>query len=377
MLKRILIFFSVTLSLLFVNGIFSCQLKKEKKAIELSTDLSLINLGRYLFYDRRLSINNTRSCATCHNPQFAFTDGYKRSLGAFADLHQRNTQPLFNLSSFKYFTSADSTVKNTMQQMNNPLFNNHPVEMGMGLNEEKIVNKIKQDSLYKKLFTVCFSKDKEPINLLNIKEAINNFILTIQSNNAPYDKFLNGDSHALSVEQKQGMQLFFSDKLKCKNCHGGFNFNKPAIVNVEGDTLYYFNIGLYNIDGKGSYPLYDQGLFQLTKKQNDMGAFRVPTLRNLSFTAPYFHDGSVENLKETIEVFATGGRIISKGENAGNGIKNPYKHPFINGFAISEKEKTNLIKFLIALSDSSQLKNPTYQNPFTEDETKRNSNLHY
>jgi cytochrome c peroxidase len=361
----------VTLFILCIalqSTFFGCISKYENSV---NADSSIVTLGKYLFFDRRLSVNNTRSCATCHNPQFAFTDGYKRSLGAFADLHQRNTQPLFNLSYFKYLTAADSTIHNLVLQMNNPLFNTHPVEMGVGLNEEKILKAIKEDSNYNNLFKKSFPAEKNTVNWLNIKIAISRFVLTIISNNSPYDKYKNGDSNALTISQKNGMQLFFSTNSKCSSCHGGFNFSTPNITGNNSDTLFYYNVGLYNINGKGAYPKYDEGLFALTKKDVDMGKFRVPSLRNLAFTAPYFHDGSSATLTDVLEVFCNGGRKIEQGVNAGNGIKNPFKHSLIKQLALSQKDKIDLINFLMSLSDATFISNPAFQNPFTDDETKK------
>jgi cytochrome c peroxidase len=343
---------------------FSCKdLKKPDPFLQENT----IQLGRYLFYDRRLSVNNTRSCGTCHNPQFAFTDGYKRSLGVFADLHQRNTQPLFNLQYLKYFTAADSTLHSPLQQMENPLFNTHPAEMGVKGNEEIILKRVKDDPGYKKLF-----KDAGVnISWMNIKTTISAFVVQLQSFNSPYDKFKNDDTAALTTSAKAGMKLFFSSAFKCSSCHGSLNFSTPSVVNDKSDTLFYFNTGLYNIDNKGAYPAYDQGLYQLTKNEKDMGKFRVPTLRNLLFTAPYFHDGSAASLSDVIDIYAAGGRIIAHGINNGDGIKNPHKHSTINGFDISAADKINLVNFILSLSDSSFINNPQYQNPFTEDETKK------
>jgi cytochrome c peroxidase len=348
----------------FIFSFFSCTDVKKNTA---AYNESNIKLGRYLFYDRRLSVNNTRSCGTCHNPQFAFTDGYKRSLGVFADLHQRNTQPLFNLQYLKYFTAADSTLHSPLQQMDNPLFNTHPAEMGIKGNEEIILKRIKDDAGYNKLF-----KDADVnISWINIKVAISAFVLHLHSFDSPYDKFKNGDSAALTTAAKKGIQLFFSPKLNCSSCHGGFNFSSPSVINNKGDTLFYFNTGLYNIDGKGAYPAYDQGLYQLTKNTADLGAFRVPGLRNLAFTAPYFHDGSAGSLIDVIDIYAAGGSNIKQGIYSGNGKLNPNKHPFISGFSITPADKINLINFLLSLSDSSFINNPQYQNPFTEDETKK------
>jgi cytochrome c peroxidase len=359
--KTTLLFYSIITFLCCCKIISACKNNTQP------TNQPITNLGRFLFFDRRLSVNNTRSCGSCHNPQFAFTDGYKRSLGAYADLHQRNTQPLFNLAYLKYFTAADSSLHSPLQQMNNPLFNIHPIEMGVKGNEETILKRIQKDKNYQKLF----AETNKPISWINIKTAINDFIFTIQSNQSRYDIYLKGETKALNISEKRGMQLFFSAKLKCASCHGGFNFSTPTITNQKGDTIFYFNTGLYNIDGKGAYPAYDQGLFQQTKYSIDMGKFRVPTLRNLAYTAPYLHDGSAATLTEVIDMYAAGGRKIKEGIHAGNGMANPFKHTFIEGFAISEEDKINLISFLLSLSDSSFVNNKNYQNPFTEDETKK------
>jgi cytochrome c peroxidase len=364
--KMILTGLIVCIVLLLGQLINSCT-NKNRNEIAALTDSANIELGRFLFFDRRLSVNNTRSCATCHNPQFAFTDGYKRSLGVFADLHQRNTQPLFNLASLKYFTAADSTLHSPLQQMDNPLFNDHPAEMGVKGNEEKILQKIAADKNY----MLQFAAVKTKISWTSIKNCISLFINSLRSGDSPYDKFKKADSTALSPSQKRGLQLFFSAGLKCASCHGGFNFSSPTVINEKGDTTFYFNTGLYDVDGKGAYPAYDEGLYQLTKNKMDMGKFRVPSLRNLAFTAPYFHDGSAASLAEVIDSYANGGRRIEQGMYKGDGSKNPYKHTLINGFSISEPDKINLVSFLQSLSDADFINNPAYQNPFTGDETKK------
>ena len=361
--KKILItFVMIAITIIITKSFSACNIKSTESQIVKNQ----IELGRHLFFDRRLSINNTRSCGTCHNPQFAFTDGYKRSLGAFADLHQRNTQPIFNLSFLKYFTAADSSIHTALQQMENPLFNTHTIEMGAAGHEAEILARINKDKKYKDLFANAgYQSDWE-----HIKKAISQFEESITSFNSPYDKYLQGDSNALSASEKNGKQLFFSPNLKCATCHGGQNFSTPNIVETNGDTAFYFNIGLYNLDGKGAFPAYDLGLYEHTKNINDIGKFRVPTLRNLAFTAPYFHDGSAASLQEVIEHYANGGRNIADGIYRGNGNTNPNKHPFINGFNISPKEKIELIEFLFSLSDSNFIKKPAYQNPFGADETK-------
>ena len=361
--KKILITSVIILITIIITKSFSAC---KTKLIPDQSVKNQIELGRYLFFDRRLSVNNTRSCGTCHNPQFAFTDGYKRSLGAYADLHQRNTQPIFNLALLKYLTAADSSIHSPLQQMENPLFNTHTIEMGAAGHEVEILERIKKDKNY----SVLFANAGYQTNWEHIKKAISQFEESITSLNSRYDKFLKGDTNALSLGEKNGKQLFFSANLKCATCHGGQNFSTPSIVETSGDTAFYFNIGLYNVDSRGAYPAYDQGLYEHTKNKTDIGKYRVPTLRNLAFTAPFFHDGSAASLQEVIENYASGGRNITDGIYKGNGSTNPNKHPFISGFNITQKDKINLIEFLLCLSDSNFIKNTTYQNPFEADETK-------
>jgi cytochrome c peroxidase len=239
--------------------------------------------------------------------------------------------------------------------------------MGVQGNEEKILQRIKSDEKYNQLF----AEAKTAITWISIKNFINLFINSLQSDNSVYDKFIKGDSTALTPAQKEGLQLFFSAKLKCASCHGGFNFSTPSVTNEQGDTAFYFNTGLYNIDGKGAYTDYDPGLYGLTKNKMDMGKFRVPSLRNLVFTAPYFHDGSAASLTEVIDSYTNRGRKIAEGVYKGDGINNPYKDSLINGFSLSATDKINLISFLQSLSDSSFINNRAYQNPFTGDETKK------
>jgi cytochrome c peroxidase len=325
-----------------------------------------IELGRYLFFDRRLSVNNTRACATCHNPNFAFTDGYKRSLGAFADLHQRNTQPLFNLTYLKYYTAANPSIQSTFQQMDKPLFNTYNIEMGAGGHEAEILGRIKKDKKYKALFKKAGYEN----NWVNIKKAISQFEESITSFNSPYDKFILGDTNAINESAKNGMKIFFSANTNCNSCHGGKNFSASIMKTDTAENEQFFNIGLYNLNGKSDYPEYDKGLMEYTNKKQDIGRFRVLSLRNLAFTAPYYHDGSAASLLDVIENYAAGGRVINEGIYKGNGIKNKYKHNLIKGFTITQKEKLDLVAFLLSLSDSNFINNKLYQNPFGADETK-------
>lgn len=329
-------------------------------------------LGRYFFYDRRMSFNQTKSCASCHDPSFSFTDGYRRSIGALGDLHQRNSAPLINLVYYKYLTSGDSTVHYPEDQLTNPMFRSHPVELGWTGNEEKIIERLKADSFYMRRMMELFPNTRDPFSVKHIQYCIASFVKTILSFNSPFDRFSNGNNPGeLSESQKKGMALFFSGKLACNRCHGGINFATPSVTSKSGEIEFYFNTGLYNLGGIGQYPPNDKGLFEHTGTNEDMGKFRVPTLRNLAFTAPYFHDGSAATLSEVLRNYEDGGRRIEHGPLAGDGRKNPYKSSLIKGFRLTSQERSELLTFLMSLSDSSICNNSKYANPFINDETER------
>lgn len=364
--KYILIIFLLGILFGVVKLTPTCNSNTNTKIEETNNLQHTIITGRYLFFDRRLSVNNTRSCGTCHNPTYAFTDGYKRSLGIYADLHKRNTQPLFNLSYLKYLTAADSSLHTLAQQINNPLFNEHPAEMGVKNNEEIILKKIISDSLY----LVMFKEEGKEISWYNIKYDICSFVESINSFNAPYDSYMAGNKNALTTSEIEGMNLFFSPQLKCFTCHGEKNFSTP--IQFEDKQEYFFNTGMYNLEGRNNYPVYDMGLYDLTKQPKDIGKFRVPTLRNLAFTGPYLHDGSEASLLNILRFYQRGGRLINEGINKGDGKNNIHKSSRINGYSITEKQQMYLLQFLYSLSDSSFITNKNYQNPFIDDETKHN-----
>ena len=323
-------------------------------------------LGRYLFYDRRLSVNGTKACASCHAQEFSFTDNYTRSIGALGDLHQRNARPLINIVFNKFLTAADSSIHFPELQSSNPLFNTHPVELGLAGRELQMLELFEKDKFYSSQFKKAFPGETKPFTITNMQYALADFVKTVISFNSPYDNYtFRKQDAALDSNVKNGMRLFFSDRLHCSACHGGINFNTPQLKDSSGKLLYYFNTGLYNIDSiRGSYPAYDQGLMEYTHNAKDMGKYRVPTLRNLTFTAPYYHDGSAASLAEVVSNYEAGGRTITTGAYAGDGKKNRYKHPFIEGFKLNLQEREDLIRFLLSLSDSSLLKNQAYANPF-------------
>ncbi len=337
----------LTISLLCVFSFIFIHCNKK----QLTTNDDLVQLGKVLFFDNRLSFNQTKACASCHDPKFAFTDGYKRSIGATGQLHQRNSKPLFNLSDNYYLTAADSSLHSIITQMNNPMFRTAPIELGLKGNEQQIIERLTNDVAIKEMFSKNF--DKQKITILQIQTAIAAYLQTLKSYSSPYDAYTAGNKNALTIEEQNGMKLFFSEKFSCANCHGGKDFDNPILKSGNNEIDYYYNTGIYNIDQKGSYPITDQGLIENTKRKNDMGKYKVPTLRNLAFTAPYYHDGSTYKLMDVIEAYNNGGRQIKVGVNKGNGANNPYKHKLIKPLNMSPTEKNDLLKFLLCMSDSS------------------------
>ncbi|MBK6427872.1 MAG: hypothetical protein IPF82_17310 [Blastocatellia bacterium] len=143
------------------------------------------------------------------------------------------------------------------------------------------------------------------------------------------------------------------------------NFSGPLVFEgLELDEAEFHNNGLYNIDGKGGYPPRNRGLFDVTGVPEDMGKFKAPSLRNLKFTAPYMHDGSLATLDDVIDHYEAGGRVIHSGKSAGDGRANPYKNLFVKGFKLTPEERRELITFLMTLTDESFVTDSRFSNPF-------------
>ncbi len=326
-----------------------------------------VELGRLLFYDTRMSINNSMSCAGCHEQRRAFSDGRTTALGATGETHPRNSMSLTNTAYNSAFNWANPMLKSLHQQALIPMFGEAPVELGWANNEEKILARFQADANYQDKFAKAFPNEKTPINSGNISKAVAAFTASLISGNSSYDKQIyQNQTNALSESAKRGMELFFSETLECFHCHGGFNFtqstkhDKTVIVEIE-----FHNTALYNIGGTGAYPENGgRGLWESTFKNEDMGRFRAPTLRNIELTAPYMHDGSIATLDAVIDHYARGGRIIESGEFAGDGKLNPYKSELINGFSLTASEKQDLIAFLKSLTDWEFICDSRFKDPF-------------
>lgn len=326
-----------------------------------------VALGRRLFYDKRLSGNSTMSCASCHIQALAFTDGKTASIGSTGTPHPRSSMSLVNSAYASRLTWANPLLDKLEDQALTPLFGDNPVEMGMAGRELEIGELLRSESPYRELAAESFPNDEDPYSVLNAVRAIATFVRSIVSYNAPYDQYLAGDADGLSAGAVRGMDLFFSERLECFHCHGGFNFTDSTThENTNIDSVGFHNTGLYNLDGAGAYPEDNTGLFDMTGVARDMGRFRAPTLRNIAMTAPYMHDGSLLTLDSVIDHYARGGRLIEEGDFAGDGRLSPFKSEFVRGFELSESERADLLLFLESLSDESVLSNKRWSDPFTE-----------
>ncbi|WP_416671303.1 MbnH family di-heme enzyme [Egbenema bharatensis] len=327
-----------------------------------------VELGRHLFYEKRLSITGDFSCGSCHLQSRAFTDGKPVSVGATGELHPRNAMSLANMAYNSVLTWANPLMTTLEQQGLVPLFGEHPIELGMVGRENEILSMLRDDPQYREMFAAAFGAGDENINVNHLMKAIASFERSLVSFNSPYDRYrYDGERNAISESAKRGEALFHSERFECFHCHGGLNFSDSIMhERLAFREIAFHNTGLYNLDGNGAYPSNNTGVYEITHNPADMGHFKAPTLRNIERTAPYMHDGSVATLEEAIAHYQAGGRTIDSGPHAGVGRTNPLKSQFIIGFELTELERQDLLAFLRSLTDETFIHNPAFSDPHNE-----------
>ena len=332
-----------------------------------------VELGRFLFYDKRLSANETQSCGSCHLQELAFTDGLARAEGSTGQLHPRSSMSIANVGYAASLTWANETLVRLERQALVPMFGEDPVELGMAGMEDELLRRMREDTRYQTMFADAFPGQGDPVSIDSITKAIAAFQRSVVSFSSKVDRWQAGDRTALNESEQRGMALFFGgpneagveDAFECFHCHGGFLYSQASDdVGQVFDQKFFMNNGLYNLDEDGSYPPGNEGLYDLSGEVTDKGRFKPPSLRNIALTAPYMHDGSIATLEEVLDHYARGGRLIESGPFAGDGALNPNKSSLINGFAMTAQEKEDLIAFLNALTDEELLTNPAYSDPF-------------
>ena len=299
-----------------------------------------VELGRHLFYEPMLSGNSTYSCATCHRQSLAFTDGLAQAIGAEGGQHARSSMSLANVVYNASFGWGDRTWS-LESQMEVPMYNELPVEMGLKGHEAEVLARFAADADYTERFRTAFPGESNPITLPNIVKAIASFERIIVSADSAFDRYLYKDDHSgMSPAAKRGVALFFSDRLKCSECHGS--------VNISGPTIF-----------TGAMTSDPEAFFHDTGVAAEQAQFRAPTLRNIAVTAPYMHDGSVATLEDVVMHYAAGGR------------NNRPKSNKVRGFAISPSEIDDLVAFLNTLTDERFLANPAFSNPLSNPDLSR------
>lgn len=324
-----------------------------------------VELGRHLFYDRRLSRDDSMSCARCHQQKLAFTDGLVSAPGLTGQRHPRNSMSLANVGYASTLTWAHPLLYDLEQHALIPMFGETPVELGL-FDAEELENKLRDDETYQELFAAAYPSALPQGTLLQITQALAAFQRTLISGSSPYDMWLHDiDKNAISTSAQRGYSLFHSEKLGCFQCHVGFNLSdqthwadKPVL-----DAPFH-NTGLYNMDDRGAFPEPNTGVHSVTLDPSDMGRFKAPTLRNIAVTAPYMHDGSISTLSKVLDHYAAGGRKIVTGALAGDGSTSPLKSPLITGFELSEQERADVISFLESLTDHKFITDPAHSNPW-------------
>ena len=253
----------------------------------------------------------------------------------------------YNLS----YTWASREIQTLEQQISIPLFNEQPVELGLRGREEMLLAQLSSDATYARQFYEAFPSS-EPVSIENIIYALASFVRTIISADSPFDRLLYlDDQDAMSETALRGMQLFFSEELKCGVCHEGQNLAGGQHIGSEArQTPEFHNTGLYDLDG--SYPNEDSGLRLESGDNEDDGKFRAPSLRNIAITAPYMHDGSIRTLSEVIDHYAAGGRARQAGTSH-----------LLTGFELGAEEKRDLLSFLENLTDDAVLADHRFSAP--------------
>ncbi len=305
-------------------------------------------LGRTLFFDPILSRDQRLACAGCHDPERAFTDGRALSVGVFGRVGTRSVPTLVNRAYGRSFF-WDGRTSSLEDQVLQPI--QDPMEMDMTL--EAVAERLRRDRVYSERFQARFGRIPTYADLAN---TLASYVRTILSGDAPIDRYMNGERDALSAQARDGLRIF-RGKGNCTACHLGSTFTDerfhntgvawkglptqprvqsrasavPAIVDAQDQ---------HSTSANEEGELVDLGRFEVTGDDEDRGAFKTPTLRNVELTAPYMHDGSLASLAEVIDFYNRGGNT------------NPYSDPSVRPLALTAEEKQALQTFLRALTGS-------------------------
>lgn len=300
-----------------------------------------VQLGRHLFYDPILSADSTISCASCHLPELAFTDGLTKSVGINGQESNRSSMSLVNVGFYYSGLFWDGRVQTLEEQSLHPI--EDPVEQGNDLNT--VIEKLRDHPYYAPQFRKAFGiEDRSQINRIHIGRALAQWERIIVSGNSKYDRFQRGEV-ILDDDEDLGHSMFFDfdDGLKdaeCSHCH--------SVPLFTANT--YHNNGLDSVGN--DYSLFKDIGLGINGMVNDTGRFRSPTLRNIELTAPFMHDGRFASLEDVMDHYNHG---IQPGRN---------KDPLVSNLNLSEDEQRAIVAFMKTLTDTSYLEIPEVLSPF-------------
>ncbi len=281
-------------------------------------------LGKKLFFDPIMSLDESISCASCHLPAFAFSDTVALSPGVNNAPGVRNSPSLANVVYQPYYI-RDGGVPTLEMQVLVPIQEHNE----FNFNILRIVDRLKVDTSYTRMSLETYEREPDPFV---ITRALATFERSLISGNSRYDQYaFQGNKDVLSEQEIRGMDLFFGNRTNCIQCHQGFNFTN------------------YSFENNGLYIDYsDPGRYRLTHDEYDLARFKVPTLRNVEITAPYMHDGSLESLEEVVTHYNSGGK------------NHQNKNEVIKPLGLSEQEVADIVSFLFTLTDTEFINNPHF-----------------
>jgi cytochrome c peroxidase len=299
-----------------------------------------------------MSVNGKESCGSCHQQELAFTDGRARAAGTTGEVHPRSSMSLVNVAYVPLLTWANPTLDSLEEQALTPMLGEEPIELGLKGHEQEFLNTLRRDPLYQRLFPRAFSEEGDVYTLKNVTKSIAAFERTIISMRSPYDRYRwGGESSALSDSAKRGELIFSSsERGGCFQCHGGWNF---SAIRFEGSHDRRGGGGGFFNTGVSPYLPPNRGLYERTRRSEDFGKFRPPTLRNIALTAPYMHDGSLATLDEVLDHYAAGGKT-----------DDPNNSRILRPFRLMDGEKHDLVEFLRSLTDDELLHDPRWSDPW-------------
>ena len=289
---------------------------------------SLVRLGEKLFFDQLLSTDSSISCATCHDPNFAFAENQDRSLGIGRDARRRNAPSLLGIGNRKSF-GWDGRASTLTHQLDDVF----SIDGDMGIEVADVIERLREDSSYQSQFRSLFGAEPEAESLF---EVLSQYQRRLNFRGSAMERYvIEGDRDAVSTDAAAGWALFTSARAGCAGCHSPVWSDETGKKSLQLTDEGFHNLGVGYVSGA----FRDPGRFGVTAREADLGAFKTPSLRNVSRTGPYMHDGSIKTLEEVIAFYIRGG------------TRNPHLDAVMHPRRLGATDSIQLLAFLHALTD--------------------------